>query len=206
MTPLVQARHQPRLVLGDGRDHRTHRLLAIGVDNNKLVTKIAENAAEEAKSVGHDEAGTRHTARIVDRDRLGQRDASEHDDPELSGKLGGERSLVHGHGDVLVELCEPRRSHLCATPPSVSLCQKELRREVSHLDRRGVVERDRLDTTQHHVFCDLNTQAFQANNQHSGARHAAHRLVTQHVELPAVERLVDRDRVCWGGGVHVHGI
>ena len=132
---------------------------------------------------------------------LSQGHAGQHDDAKLSAEARRERARVHVDRDVLVELGEARRRHRGTPTTSVRFRQEELRREVCHLDWRVIMEGDGLDAAQHHVFGDLDAKPLEADDEHRCAGHAAHRLVAQHIQLSAVERLVDG-----GSRVNIHGV
>lgn len=69
--------------------------------------------------------------------------------------------------------------------------QEELRREVGERSRLGIEQRERFDTGEGNVLRDLDTKTSQTGNEDVGGAHALHGLVAEHVQLPAVEGLVD---------------
>ena len=120
-----------------------------------------------------------------------QRHVGQDDGAELLHERWIQSARVVADRHVLVELCQPWRRHCSAWLADVLLTQEELRAEVGQMHGAGVVQRHGLDAAQHHVLGDLDAQALEAHDQHCRRGHAAHGLVPQHVELPAVERLVD---------------
>lgn len=104
---------------------------------------------------------------------------------------------------IRVELGNPGDCDLVAGLADVLDAEEELGGEVCDGDRRRVVEGQALDASEGDVLGNLDTEALEANNEHVGSAHALHGLVAQHIELPAVERLVDlggpHDRL-----VHLH--
>ena len=54
--------------------------LAVRVDDDELVAKVAEGVAKYAKRLGHDEPHARAAAGFVDRDGLAQRHSAADDD------------------------------------------------------------------------------------------------------------------------------
>jgi hypothetical protein len=53
------------------------------------------------------------------------------------------------------------------------------------------VEGEALDTRKGDVLCDLDTETLEADDKHIRSDHALHGLVAEHIELAAVERLID---------------
>ena len=59
--------------------------------------------------------------------------------------------------------------------------ETNLRAQIFHLDWFCVVNSDGLDSAEHHVFGDFNTEAGHAAHEHVRRSHALHRFVAQHV-------------------------
>mmetsp|Transcript_22935 Transcript_22935/g.52953 ORF Transcript_22935/g.52953 Transcript_22935/m.52953 type:complete len:466 (-) Transcript_22935:264-1661(-) len=126
-------------LLRDGRNHRRERLLARGVVHDEGVAKVAEETAEDAKRVAHDEARARRAASLVDRDGLAQRRVGHHDDAKLADQLSRQLARDFFDRHILVELGEARQSDRSARLADVRLSEEELRREVGESDGRWVV-------------------------------------------------------------------
>ena len=60
------------LASGDSTPTSGLGVFAVGIDDDELVAKIAEETAKETKRVSHDEMCTSCSTRVVDEDRLWQ--------------------------------------------------------------------------------------------------------------------------------------
>jgi hypothetical protein len=69
--------------------------------------------------------------------------------------------------------------------------EEELRRQIGERGGLGVEERQRLDTGERDVLRNLDTETPQTGNEDVGGAHTLHGLVAEHVQLPAVEGLVN---------------
>lgn len=73
----------------------------------------------------------------------------------------------------------------------VRLGEIKLRAQIGQCTGGMVVERDGLDAAEDDVLGDLDAETAEAGDEHVGGRHAAHGVVSEDVELPRVQTLVD---------------
>jgi hypothetical protein len=92
---------------------------------------------------------------------------------------------------VGIQLSHPGSCNLIAWLADIVGSEEELRGKIGNGDRCWIVECQALDTSKSNVLGDLNTKTLLADNENIGSAHALHRLVTQHIELTTVERLID---------------
>ena len=190
---LLGHRHH-RAVLGgaDVLEQRLPRRLAVGVVDLERVAKVAEDGAEEPRRARAHEAAPRRAARRVERELLVERPVDGDDARVFTQPLGVEGPRRRRrHRDVRVERREPLRRAHGARRTDVLLAQQEARREVGERRRRLVVHVEAGDAGEHQVLRHLGAEPAQPEQQHRARRERALRLVAKHVQLPAVEALVD---------------
>jgi len=76
----------------------------------------------------------------------------------------------------------------------VRLGKIKLRAQIGQFARGMVVERDRLDTAEDDVLGDFDAETAEAGDEHIRGRHAPHGVVSEDIELPRVQTLVDLGR------------
>lgn len=109
-------------------------------------------------------------------------------------KFGIPLRLVNVNRRVRVKLGHPGSSDLVARLPDVFETEEKLGGKIGNLGRRRIVEGQALDASKGNVLGDFNTEALEADNEHVRGDHAPHRLVAQHIELAAIEGLIDFGR------------
>lgn len=94
-------------------------------------------------------------------------------------------------GSIGIKFCDTRGSDLVPGLANIRWSQKELSREIRNLDWSRIVDCQALDTGQGNILRNLYTETLETDNEDVGSTHAAHGLVSQDIELSAVERLID---------------
>lgn len=112
---------------------------------------------------------------------------------ELCQDILGQFPFQDTDRHVAVELGEARRCRLCARlgRPHVVWPEEELRAEIRDLHESGVVDGDGLDTGKADVLGHLDAQAAHADDKDIADGHALHGVVSQDIQLAAVEALID---------------
>lgn len=94
-------------------------------------------------------------------------------------------------GSIGVEFSDTRGCDLVPGLANVRWGQEELSREIRNLDWSRVIDCQALDSGQGNILRNLYTETLETNNEDVGGTHAAHGLVSQDIELSAVEGFVD---------------
>lgn len=99
--------------------------------------------------------------------------------------------LVDMNRCIRIEFGNARRGDSIAGLADVFRVEEELGRKVGDGGRCGIVEGQALDASKSNVLCDFDTETLQTDDEDVGSAHALHGLVSQYIELSAVEGFVD---------------
>lgn len=98
---------------------------------------------------------------------------------------------MHCNRRVRVQLGNARNRRLVPGLANIIGSKEKLGRKICDSHRGRIVECKALDAGQGDVFGDFDTEALESDDEHVRSAHALHGLVSQHIELSAVERFVD---------------
>lgn len=153
MPALVQGGHQA--ILGDIGYDTADRLLARGVTNSKVLSKVIEEVSKKTKSICNDNVYSILVAEVRDRELILQRRVGEDDhlEPLQLGKIRSQAvGFEDSDGHIRVQLCDPRSRHICAALAHILWLEEELRREIGDGNGSRVKQSERLDASEGNVF------------------------------------------------------
>ena len=199
---VLVARHHAGCRLADVREQPAGRRLSRGVRHSKGRAHVHEAAAEQPRCARRDEGHGASAALRAERHLLGgaeQLRAAHHHHAEAAARALRQRELLHGrrarreadeHCGVEGLQEGQRRGRPAEAGAHCGLVDGEVGCGVARLARPLVEQSHAVHAGQHDVLGHLHAQPAQTQQQHPRPRHPLLRLVAEHVQLAAVQRLV----------------